>query len=285
MALTEHGAVPPQLPASAARAAHPPRPHARPTSLAPPQHGAWAFLGLPLVLGALVSPASWTTLLLTWAAFTLYPASYFALSLGRARRGARFRRPLLVWTLAAAVPCAVLLAARPWLVWVGLAYAVLFAVNLAFARRNRERDLGNDAALVAQAVALVPLTWLLASSGAGTWALPLASVPDRVWLLTTVCALVLVGSTLHVKSLLRERRNPAYAVASRIFAGASLVLAAGLAVAWGLPEGVALVVPFVVLTARAFKRDWSGWRPAQVGLVELACFVLVAAGAAVAVAA
>lgn len=251
----------------------------------PPQHGAWAFLALPLVLGALVSPGSWTTLLLAWAAFTLYPASYFALSLGRARRGARFRRPLTIWTLAAVVPSAVLLAARPWLVWVGLGYAVLFAVNLAFARRNRERDLGNDVVLVAQAVALVPLTWLLASSGPGAWTLPAASVPDRVWLLTVDGALVLVGSTLHVKSLLRERRNPAYAVASRGFAAASLVLALGLAAAWGLPEGVGLVVPFMVLTARAFKRDWSRWRPAQVGLVELACFVLVAAGAAVAVAA
>ena len=285
MTVTQHGAVPPPISASAARSAHAHRSGARPTSLVPPQHGAWAFLGLPLVLGTLLTPASWTTLLLTWASFTLYPASYFALSLGRARRGARFRRPLLIWTLAAAVPSTVLLVARPWLVWVGLGYAALFAVNLAFARRNRERDLGNDAVLVAQAVALVPLTWLLASpSGADAWALPVASVPDRVWLLTVDCALVLVGSTLHVKSLLRERRNPAYAVASRIFAIASVVLSAALAVAWGLPAGVGLVVPFVVLTARAFKRDWSGWRPAQIGLVELACFLIVAAGAAVAVA-
>ena len=255
----------------------------RRTPLVPPQHGAWAFLGLPLVLGALATPASWSTLLLVWAALTLYPASYFALSIGRARRGARFRRPLVVWSLAAAVPSAVLLVGDPWLVWVGLAYAALFAANLAFARRNHERDLANDGLLAVQAIALVPLTWLLAAPSSG-WVPAISSVPQRVWLLTVVCALALLGSTLHVKSLLRERRNPAYARASRVVAAASCIVALVVAAAWGLPAGLALVPPFLVLAARAFKRDWSGWRPARIGLVELGCFVLVAVGAAVALA-
>jgi hypothetical protein len=222
-----------------------------------------------------VTPASWTTLLLTWAAFTCYPASYFALSMARARRSARFRRPLAVWTLAASVPAVTLVALRPWLVVVGLGYACLFAVNLAFARRNHERDLVNDAVLVVEVTALVPLTWWLAE--------PASGVPERVWVLTAVCALTLVGSTLHVKSLLRERRNPAYARASRALALTSLVAVVGLAWVWGLPAGLALVLPFLALTARAFKRDWSGWRPGRIGLVELACFVAVATGTAAAV--
>ena len=245
------------------------------TSLVPPQHGAWAFIGLPLVLGALVTPASWTTPVLVWAALTGYPASYFALSMTRARRPARFRRPLAVWSLAAVLPVVMLVAARPWLVVVGLGYACLFAVNLAFARRNHERDLVNDAVLIAEGVALVPLTWWLAEQG--------TTIPQRAWLLTAVCALVLVGSTLHVKSLLRERRNPAYATASRAFAGASLVAAVGIASVWGLPEGLGLVAPFVVLLLRSLKRDWGGWRPARIGLLELTFSVAVAAGAAYAV--
>lgn len=208
------------------------------TSLVPPQHGAWASVGLPLILGALATPASWTTALLVWAAFTFYPASYFALSLARARRGARFRRPLVVWTLAASPPAAMLAVTRPWLVVVRLGYACLFAVNLAFARRNHERDLVNDAVLILEVVALVPLTWLLAEQT--------TAVPPQVWLLTVLCALI------------------------------------GLAALWGLPVGLALVAPFMLLMARALKRDWSGWRPGRIGLVELACFVAVAAGAALA---
>ena len=241
----------------------------------PPQHGAWAFVGLPLVLGALVAPASGTTLLLTLAAFTCYPALYFALSMARARRGARFRRPLALWALAASGPAVALVVARPWLVVVGVGYACLFAVNLAYARRNHERDLVNDAVLIVEVAALVPLTWLLAE--------PVIGVPERVWLLMAVCALTLGGSTLHVKSLLRERRNATYTRASHAFAVISLVAVFGLAWAWGLPGGVALVLPFILLVARALKRDWSGWRPGRIGLVELACFVAVAAGAAAAV--
>lgn len=250
------------------------RPRASRTSLVPPQHGAWAFVALPLVLGSLATPASWLTLLLAWAAFTCYPASYFALSLARARRGVRFRRPLLVWTLAAAVPVTMLLVSRPWLAGVGLGYAALFAVNVAFARRNHERDLINDAVLIVQVVALVPLTHLLAE--------PSAVVPERVWLLTGICALVLVGSTLHVKSLLRERRNPVYARTSRVFSVASLGAVVALAWLWGLPAGLGLVAPFVFLAARALKRNWDGSRPGRIGLLELAAFVAVAAGAAIA---
>lgn len=249
-----------------------PRPR---TSVIPPQHGAWAFVGLPAVLGTLVAPTSWWTALVIWAAFTLYPVSYFAGSLARARRGARFRRPLLLWSLAAAVPVLTLIVARPWLLWAGLGYAGLFVVNLAFARRNHERDLANDAVLILQVVALVPLIPLVAAPG--------AVLPGRVWLLTAVTVLVLLGSTLHVKSLLRERGNPAYARASRRFSVVALVLAAGIGYRWGLPGGLGLVVPFVLLAGRAFKRDWSDWRPGRVGLVELCCFVAVATGASIAV--
>ena len=244
-------------------------------ALVPPQHGAWAFVGLPLILGALVTPASWSTPMLVWAAFTCYPASYFALSLARARRGARFRRPLFFWALAAAIPAGMLLLSNRWLVWVGLGYAALFAVNVGFARRNNERDLVNDAVLIVQVVALVPLTWLLAHPG--------GPIPERVWLLTLVCALVLVGSTMHVKSLLRERRRPAFALASRVVAVASLVLVVGLGWMWGWPNGVGLVVPFAFLAARSLKTDWDGWRPARIGLLELAGFVGVAVGAGIAV--
>jgi len=248
---------------------------ARTTPLIPPQHGAWAFVGLPLALGALASPASWSTVFLVWAAFTCYPASYFALSLVRARRRARFRRPLLFWVLLAATPASVLVVSSPWLVGVGLGYTCLFAVNIAFARRNHDRDLVNDAVLIVQVVALVPLTRLLATPG--------IAVPETVWLLTAVCALVLVGSTLHVKSLLRERRNPAYARASRVFAIGSLGASVGLALLWGLPAGIWLVPPFAFLTVRGMKRDWAGWRPGRVGMVELAGYVALAAGAALAV--
>jgi hypothetical protein len=109
----------------------------------------------------------------------------------------------------------------------------------------------------------------------------LAAVSAQAWLATLVCAAVLTGSTLHVKSLLRERRDRRYAAASRVFAVACLAASPALALAWGLPAGWLLVVPFALLAARAF-RDWSGLRPGAIGMVELAVFVATALAVAAA---
>ena len=212
-------------------------------------------------------------LALAWVA--VYPLSYATAGLVRARRNQRFRKPFVLWLLVWSAPAAVLLVARPWLLWVGLGYLALFGVNLGYARRNDERSLVNDAVLVVECAAVVALCWAV---GAGTqgWTPPaLSEAPARLPVLVLVCALVLVGSTLHVKSLVRERRDPRYALASRVVAAVSVVAAAGLALWWGAPGGLWLLVPFVVLAARSLLLGRRPVRPARVGLVELGCFVLV----------
>ncbi|UKD57361.1 hypothetical protein L3Q65_11745 [Amycolatopsis sp. FU40] len=89
-----------------------------------------------------------------------------------------------------------------------------------------------------------------------------------------LAAVALVGSTLQVKSLIRERANPAYTVAARAFSLAAAFVAAGLAVAagWWWPA-----VAFVLLSARSLWRHDPSRRPSRIGLVELAGLVSVAA--------
>lgn len=245
----------------------------------PPQHGAWAFLGLPLVLGAVVAPWTLFLLVLALAWVAAYPLSYAALGLIRAKRPQRFRRPFLVW-LAVVLPAVVILvAARPWLVWIGLAYIALFTINLRYAKRNDERAMVNELVFAAECSAMVVVTW---SVGAGGRSLtPPAkvafdTVPDRVWVLMIVCLLVLAGSTLHVKSLVRERRDARFARVSRVVAVASIAAAVALAAWWGWPGGAWLVVPFVAAAVRAFIVGRRPMRPGAIGMVELAGFVLVA---------
>jgi hypothetical protein len=235
----------------------------------PPQHGAWAFLGLPVLLALAVSPWTPLVLLLALAWVAAYPASYALLGLTRSRRPQRFRRMLAVWAVPLVPAALVLVVARPWLLWAGLAYVVLFAVNLVHARRNAERALLNDLVFVVECAAMVPLTWAVAS-GTPSWTPP-APVPEQVWVLAVLCALVLCGSTLHVKAHLRERRDPRYRRASRAVALGSLVAAVGLALRWGLPSGWWLLLPFVLLAVRAWLPPPA--RPARLGLLELVPFV------------
>ena len=189
-----------------------PRPAARRTPILPPQHGAWAFLALPVVLACTVATPTWWTALLTVAWFAAYPASYAGGRLLHDRRPERFRRPFALWVALAAVPAALLLFRFPWLAWVGVPLLVLVAVNVGYARRNDERALANDLALITECALLVPVTWAV-STCAGTVPLP-GTVPAQIAVLTVVCWLVLAGSTLHVKSLIRARRDPRWSAAA-----------------------------------------------------------------------
>lgn len=252
------------------------------SSYVPPQHGAWAFLALPVLLGVLVTPWTPLILLLALAWIAVYPLSYAAFGLARARRATRFRRPLAVWAVVTLVPAIALVVALPWLVWVGAVYAVFFLVNLWYARRNDERALTNDLVFVFECAAMVLVTWAV---GVGEQSLvppPVADVPVEVWVLVAVTVLSLTGSTLHVKSLIRERRDPRFSRASQAFAVLSVVAVGALAVAWGLPSGWWLVVPFVLLAIRAFLVGRRPRKPMVIGLVELAGIVLVWLGALVA---
>lgn len=244
--------------------------------LVPDQHGAWAFLLLPVLLG--LAAGGWSTalpvVLVAWVA--AYPLSWALTGVLAAPRPQRFQRSLVAWA-AIAVPAAVGAALlRPWLLYAGGAYAAAFLVNLWFARRRRERDLANDLVLVAECAALVPIIAGLSESDG--WAVPFDVLGHRkVVVLTLACALALLGSTLHVKSLIRERRNPRFAAASRSFAIAAVaVIAAAVASAH---VSVVLVVPFVVQAVRAFLVRDSRMRPARIGLIELGCLLVLVVSA------
>lgn len=244
----------------------------------PPQHGAWAFLGLPLVLGALLSGLHWLLIPLVIAWVAAYPLSYAALGLVRGRQPERFRAPLLVWSVIVVPAAALLVWARPWLLVIGVGYLMLFGINAVYARRRDERALGNDLVFVVECSAMVVVASAI-DSPAAPWS---TGVSREAWLLTLACALVLLGSTLHVKSLIRERADPRYAEASRAFALASVVGSLGVAAAWGVPAGLWLVVPFVGLAARAYAIPGRSLRPGVIGMVELAMFVLLGVCAALA---
>jgi hypothetical protein len=244
----------------------------RPVALVPPQHGAWAFLGLPLVVGVAVAP--WTPVLLLLA----YPWSYFILAIAKERttrhpRPERFRRPLVAWSLVAIPGLVALLLARPWLVWVGLAYALAFGVNIAFAMRRDDRDLVNDIVFILECTAIVPVAWAIGAIGRSLTpdAPPL---PATVVILALAVALLLTGSTLHVKSLIRERAHPGFARLSQGFAIVSVVASVGLAAWWGLPAGLWLVPAFAFAAGRSMALRGRSPRPARIRMIELAAVVL-----------
>ena len=246
----------------------------------PAQHGAWAFLAVPLLLGFLIAGWSLPTALFAAAWVLAYPASYY---LGRAvvirwRRGTWSRlakRELtdaVPWSVLATIPAVALVVLRPWLVWVGAVLVALWAVSVWLTRTGHERGASNDLLLVTQAAIAIPLMWGIATD-TPTLGVGDAAATDA-WLAAFICLVFFTGSVLHVKSLIREAEDRRWAVASRVFHVAALGM--GLISPW-------LLLPFGVAAVRAFAVP-QGSRPAVIGAVEIVVSVLVVVGTALALA-
>jgi hypothetical protein len=240
----------------------------------PGQHGAWAFLMVPVLCGwavAGVSPAGWL-LLAAW--LCAYPVGYY---LGRAltarvHRGSwtvRARRersralPWLVLTAALGLPLAW---ARPWLLLVAVLLGAVWGLGLWVAASRGERSLANDLLLVGQATVAVPLSVaVVAGPGAvfGALAAP-------TWQVTAVVAAYLAGSVLHVKSLLREAGKVTYRRAN-ISGHALLVAGSWFSSPWWLVATVPALLRTVLLR--------PGMRPAAIGGIETAVALLVVVAA------
>ena len=122
----------------------------------PQQHGAWAFLAVPLVLALALAGITGIGLLFSAAWLLAYPASYY---LGRAvvvrwRRGSwtgLARRELAAavpWMVAAGALALVLVLLRPWLLAVAVILAAAWGVSLWLTRAGHERGVTNDLLLV-----------------------------------------------------------------------------------------------------------------------------------------
>jgi len=135
----------------------------------------------------------------------------------------------------------------------------IFLVNCYYARRNRERSLVNDLAAVLQFSLIVFVAYQ--AGGGDHWELAAE--------LYAVSVLYFTGTVFFVKTMIREKRNVKY---YRFSVGYHLVLLAAAAF-WFSP---ALLVPFLILLARAVWSPLSRLTVKQTGILEYAFSILIA---------
>lgn len=231
----------------------------------PPQHGAWAFLVVPLVIGIVQAGPAWAVLAFAVAWIAAYPASYFVIQAAAARvrrgqwtaRAVRERRQAVPWLVIAGLPALVLVALRPVLLIAGLGFVVLLGLSLWLTIRGRERGFSNDLVLVAMAATGVPLLWVVSRPG--------EPIPAESWWTAAFLLTYFIGSVIHVKSLIREARDVRWrrgSIAWHVGMLGWLVASPFLAIA---------VVPALVRSI-AIR---PGTRPVRVGAIEIAIAVLV----------
>jgi hypothetical protein len=227
----------------------------------PPEHGAWAMLLVPFLLGTFAAEPSWLSGILLVAWLSAYGATYFALRWHRTRhlrhRGRRFRAPALTYGALLAVSGAIVAWQQPWVLVAVWLFVPFKSVAAWYALRGDERSWVAGVASATAASLMAPLAYGVADGGQVSVAA----------LLFAVCWLAFCGTVLHVKSTIRERDDPRYRTASVAF-HAVAALVAGALDPW-------LLVPFGFLLARAAAVPQQGWRPARIGAVEIVGSVLV----------
>lgn len=222
----------------------------------PPQHGAWAMLLLPYLVGVAVVGPGWPQLPLLGAWLAGYLLSYYVFQAIKSRRPRRYLAQIRLYALVAAPLALTVVVIRPAVLWYAPAFVALLAVNAGYAWRRRERALLNDLASVLQSCLLIFVVATVAGVS-----------PERVVPAFVVLLLYLTGTVCYVKTMIRERGSTSY---RRLSIGFHL---AALVVATLLDVGLALI--FLVLLVRAWLLPGRALRPAPVGMIEIACSVLV----------
>ena len=224
----------------------------------PNQHGAWAMLASPLLVGALAAGVTWVHLPLAAFWFVGYFA-FFATGLWlKSGRRPRYLPPVRAYAAAAAALGVLTALLQPGL----LRWAPLFvpplAVGLWAAAHRREREL------------LSGLTTVVGSALMTVVAYDAGWDTDfrRAWLLALVQFLYFGGTVFYVKSAIRERRNRGFLALS---IGAHAVTTVGL---WFVSPWLAFV--FAALTLRAALVPRLGLTPKALGIGEIVATVVVA---------
>jgi YwiC-like protein len=241
------------------------RPAARPIPTRhlwiPRQHGAWAMLLMPVLLGIAASRPSPWQLVLAAAALAAFLGSATAQAWSRARRPPAYRAPIAVYGLTAAVLGLVLVIAFPPLLLAAIVIVPTALIVFGGARPGTPRDLANSLVQVVQALVLVP---------AAAWVSGAFEV-EPVVAYTLVAAGYLFGTVLVVRSVLRERGNEAFALLSvgfHVILAVAALLALPVAYA-ALAGGLAIRAAALPIVQRRRAGGPKPLRPIHVGIVEI----------------
>lgn len=234
------------------------------------------MLVAPLAVGAVAAGPSWRhlALLVAWVVGYLgYQATALWLKSGRRPR---YLPPVRAYVPVAALAAAGVVASRPDLIGWAAVLGPLLLAGLVLSARRRDRTVAYDVVTVT-AACLAPVL-AFGVEGIGPRWLPGAGA-GAAWALAAVWWAYFVGTAPYVRSMIRERGNPAVYRASVAYHVAATVAVAVLAsVAGELPTG-ALTALFGLLTVRAavVPRRWPSARPVAIGVGEVVATVALAA--------
>lgn len=257
-----------------------PRGKKRHAGWVPNQHGAWAMLVVPFLLGVFLrlrdGQPGWFLIPL----FACWMVGYFAFHAASGwlkappKRKEGWVRPLATYAMVSATMgfTTLLVGGWPIALWAP-AFVPLMLPALWLAAQRNERATIGGALTIAAAVLMIPIARYPNPGdafGPGTW---------PTWLLTLLVFAYFFGTVLYVKTNIRERGSRPWLVASIAYHGVWAIIAAALAGNGLIPWW--WTVFFLLATLRAWLVPPKKWSAKHIGFLEIgmstlliACFVL-----------
>lgn len=221
------------------------------------QHGAIVMALLPFFYGMLLAHPIWAHAFLLAAWFSLYLMTYPFLSLFKGKNLAQYQK----WTLIYAISTLLLALPALWYEWhiLYFMFAMLpfVAINIYFTVQKDERNLFNDLAGIA----------IFALAGMAAYYFSAHTFDEKMLWTALYPSLFFIGTTLYVKSMLRERKNPRYLKASIIYHGFCVLI-------FALLHQWLLTLAFLPSLLRAIYLPSRKLSVKQVGLTEFAISAL-----------
>lgn len=218
----------------------------------PKQHGAWAMLIVPFWLGVAATSFMWQHIPFFLGWLLLYLATYPALLLFKGKKIPFYTK----WTLIYLIPGLLLLIIpffiRPSIIYFGLAMIPFFIVNMYFSSKKKDRAFLSDLCAVI----------IFSIAGLASSYLPNGEVTSSAVLIFTASILFFIGSTLYVKTMVREKKNRTYKYISWTY---HLLVP----IVWALFGYWIVSIAFVPSTIRAIYYYGKPLRMMKVGIMEI----------------
>ncbi|OOF79613.1 hypothetical protein BKG96_01745 [Rodentibacter caecimuris] len=215
------------------------------------QHGAVVMALLPFLYGMLLNHPVWAHAFLLMAWFSLYLMSYPLLNLFKGKNIEQYRKWTFIYgaaTLVFALPA--LCYNRHILYFIVVMLPFVF-VNIYYVKQKDERNFFNDLAGIV----------IFALAGMAAYYFPDRTFDIKIWWVAVYPSLFFIGTTIYVKSMMRERKNRKYLRASILFHSFLVAYFAGTGQFY-------LVLAFLVGWARAIYLPRKKLSVKQVGLTE-----------------
>lgn len=224
----------------------------------PNQHGAWAMLAVPFLMGGFAARFVPLHALLFIVWLLAYLFAYVMLQWIRTGKGKRYRNPAFVYGASLLLSGSALLVLHPASARMAPLFLPLLLVNAYYAKRKRERALANDIAAIVQFCLIAFVSYEI--GGGHDW--------GQASELFVFCVLYFAGTALYVKTMIRERKNPAYYRISAVYHLLFLAVASS-------RYSPLFLIPITVLFVRALWSPRTTLTIKQSGMLEVAYSVLI----------